>query len=66
MFPSKRKSLETEQSLGSERAEAVHLVVKNLPEDLREEIVLCEWEDLNVAEAAMILEVTPMRPIHCR
>lgn len=66
---------ETEQSLGStlpansptpkeaalagERAEAVRTAVKNLPEDLREAIVLCEWEERSVAEAATILEATP-------
>ena len=65
---------ETEQSLGStlpantpspkeaalagERATAVRVAVKNLPEDLREAIVLCEWEERSVAEAAVILEAT--------
>ena len=28
-------------------------------EDLREAIVLCEWEERSVAEAAAILETTP-------
>jgi RNA polymerase sigma-70 factor (ECF subfamily) len=66
---------ETEQSLGStlsanspapneealalERAEAVRAAVKDLPGDLREAIVLCEWEEYSVAEAAAILETTP-------
>ena len=66
---------ETEQSLGStlpadnpppneaalatERAQAVRAAVGKLPEDLREAIVLCEWEDLSMAEAATILETTP-------
>jgi RNA polymerase sigma-70 factor, ECF subfamily len=66
---------ETEQSLGStlsanspapneaalatERAQAVRGAVKKLPEDLREAIVLCEWEDRSVAEAATILGTTP-------
>ena len=66
---------ETEQSLGStwaaknpapneaalaeERAVAVRAAVSNLPEDLREAIVLCEWEEFSVAEAAEILEATP-------
>ena len=65
----------TEQSLGStlpantptpkeaavagERARAVRDAVKNLPEDMREAIVLCEWEERGVAEAAAILETTP-------
>jgi len=66
---------ETEQSLGStlpadsptpkeatlagERAAAVRAAVKNLPADLREAVVLCEWEERSVAEAATILEATP-------
>ena len=35
------------------------MAVKNLPEDMREAIVLCEWEELSVAEAALILGATP-------
>ena len=66
---------ETEQSLGStlpanspapneaalagERAAAVRLAVQKLPDDMREAIVLCEWEERSVAEAAAILEATP-------
>ena len=66
---------ETEQSLGStlpakspapnetamaeERAAAIRLAVQRLPEELREAIVLCEWEERSVAEAAAILEATP-------
>ena len=30
-----------------------------MPEDLREAIVLCEWEERSVAEVALILEATP-------
>lgn len=48
-----------EQALAAERAVAVRRAVGNLPEDLREAIVLCEWEELSVAEAAEILEATP-------
>ncbi|MGB8369816.1 MAG: RNA polymerase sigma factor [Limisphaerales bacterium] len=48
-----------EQALTIERAAAVRAAVGNLPEDLREAIVLCEWEELGVAEAAAILESTP-------
>jgi RNA polymerase sigma-70 factor (ECF subfamily) len=48
-----------EQALTAERAEAVRTAVSKLPEDLREAIVLCEWEERSVAEAAVILEVTP-------
>lgn len=66
---------ETEQSLGNtlpakspapnetamaeERAAAIRLAVQKLPEELREAIVLCEWEERSVAEAAAILEATP-------
>ena len=48
-----------EEALASERAEAVRLAVKNLPEDLREAIVLCEWGERGVAEAGTILSATP-------
>ena len=49
----------SEQTLAAERAAAVRAAVGNLPEDLREAIVLCEWEESSVAEAATILEATP-------
>jgi len=45
--------------LVAERANAVRVAVGRLPEDLREAVVLCEWEELSVAEAAAILEATP-------
>ena len=48
-----------EQALATERAKAVRATVSRLPEDLREAIVLCEWEERSVAEAAAILETTP-------
>ncbi len=48
-----------EQALATERADAVRASVGALPEDLREAIVLCEWEERTVAEAAVILEATP-------
>ena len=48
-----------EAALASERATAVRAAVQRLPEDLRAAIVLCEWEERNSAEAAMILGVTP-------
>jgi RNA polymerase sigma-70 factor (ECF subfamily) len=48
-----------EQALAAERAAAVRVAVGKLPEDLREAIVLCEWEERSVAEAAAILETTP-------
>jgi RNA polymerase sigma-70 factor (ECF subfamily) len=48
-----------EEALAAERAEAVRVAVGKLPEDLREAIVLCEWEERSIAEAAVILESTP-------
>ena len=48
-----------EATLATERAAAVRAAVENLPEDLRAAIVLCEWEERSVAEAATILETTP-------
>lgn len=48
-----------EQVLSTERATAVRAAVNNLPEDMREAIVLCEWEELSMAEAAVILKATP-------
>ena len=48
-----------EQVLATERAAAVRAAVGKLPEDLREAIVLCEWEEFSAADAAKILETTP-------
>jgi len=48
-----------EQVLLMERTTAVRAAVGRLPQDLREAIVLCEWEEKPVVEAAAILEVTP-------
>ena len=48
-----------EAALAGERAAAVRAAVKNLPEDLRVAIVLCEWEERSLAAAAAILETTP-------
>jgi RNA polymerase sigma-70 factor (ECF subfamily) len=45
--------------IAAERAIAVRAAVQKLPDDLREAIVLCEWEDRSVAAAAEILEATP-------
>jgi RNA polymerase sigma-70 factor, ECF subfamily len=49
----------SEQTLAAERVIAVRAAVAKLPEDLREAIVLCEWEERTVAEAAVILQATP-------
>lgn len=43
----------------SERIAAVRQAVQALPLDLRAALVLCEWEERPVAEAAVILESTP-------
>jgi RNA polymerase sigma-70 factor (ECF subfamily) len=48
-----------EAAAATERHEAVRAAVQSLPEDLREAVVLCEWEDLAMAEAAAILHCTP-------
>jgi len=49
----------SETALATERAAAVRTAVSRLPEDLREAIVLCEWEERSMAEAAAILDTTP-------
>lgn len=48
-----------EAAAALDRHEAVRAAVQSLPEDLREAIVLCEWEDMAVAEAAAVLQSTP-------
>ena len=45
--------------LVEERSAAVRAAVASLPEDMREAIVLCEWEEMAMAEAAEILNTTP-------
>ena len=45
--------------VAAERAAAVRAAVDRLPADLREVIILCEWQDLSSAEAAAILGATP-------
>jgi RNA polymerase sigma-70 factor (ECF subfamily) len=49
----------TEASLTAERSAAVRSAISQLPEDMREAIVLCELEERPVAEAATILKTTP-------
>jgi len=48
-----------EATLATERATAVRAAVGQLPEDMREAIVLCEWEELSVVEAAAVTKTTP-------
>lgn len=47
-----------EQVERGERGEAVRRAVDGLPEDLREAVVLCEWEEMSVADAAAVLKTT--------
>jgi RNA polymerase sigma-70 factor (ECF subfamily) len=53
------ESAPNEQLLAAERTAAVRTAVNQLPPDLREAIVLCEWEERSLAEAARILDTTP-------
>jgi RNA polymerase sigma-70 factor (ECF subfamily) len=46
-------------AMAAERAAAVRAAVEQLPADLREVIILCEWQDLSAAEAAASLDTTP-------
>lgn len=43
----------------AECSAAVRAAVQGLPVDLREALILCEWEDQTVAEAAAVLQCTP-------
>lgn len=49
----------SEAAMRGERSSAVRTAVHALPEDLREAVILCEWGDLPVAEAAAVLQTTP-------
>ncbi len=53
------ESAPNEQLLAAERTAAIRAAVNQLPADLREAIVLCEWEERSMAEAARILNTTP-------
>ncbi len=53
------ESAPNEQLLAAERTAAVRAAVNQLPADLREAIVLCEWEEQSMADAARILNATP-------
>jgi len=48
-----------EEALALERAAAVRAAVNDLPEDMREAVVLCEWEERSVVDAAAIIGATP-------
>ena len=49
----------TDQTLAEERAAAVRAAVNGLPADMREAIVLCEWEEMSMADAAVVAKSTP-------
>lgn len=54
-----KEAVPSDQALAAERQAAVRAAVHQLPEEMREAIVLCEWEERSVAEAAAILKSTP-------
>ena len=54
-----KRSVRASRHRSRPRATAVRTAVSRLPEDLREAIVLCEWEERSMAEAAAILDTTP-------
>jgi RNA polymerase sigma factor (sigma-70 family) len=47
-----------EHGESAERQRAVRQAVDALPDDLREAIALCEWEEMSVADAAAVLGTT--------
>ena len=49
----------SEAAVTEERSNAVRAAVQARPEDLREAVILCEWQDLTVAEAAAVLQTSP-------
>ena len=57
--PVSRELSPDQQAQTAERAEQVREAVRLLPPEMREVVVLCEWEERTVAEAASILETTP-------
>jgi RNA polymerase sigma-70 factor (ECF subfamily) len=46
-----------EETLNQERASAVRAAVARLPDDMREVIALCEFEDFSAADASAILKM---------
>jgi RNA polymerase sigma-70 factor (ECF subfamily) len=48
-----------DQAVADERAAAVRKAVNDLPMEMREAIVLCEWEEMSVADAAVVAQTTP-------
>jgi len=52
-------STPSQAMITAERAASVRAAVQSLPDDMREAIILCELEEMAVAEAALVLESTP-------
>ena len=48
-----------ENAANTERTQAVRSAVDQLPPDLRAAIILCEWEELSLTDAALALNTTP-------
>jgi RNA polymerase sigma-70 factor (ECF subfamily) len=47
-----------EAAEAQEQQDGVRAAVQELPDELREAIVLCEWEDMSAADAAAVLQTT--------
>jgi len=52
-------SAPNEIALANERAQAVRAAIQKLPAEMREAIVLCEWQECSIAEVAKIMGTTP-------
>jgi RNA polymerase sigma-70 factor (ECF subfamily) len=48
----------SEEAQKEEREQAVRRAVDRLPPELREAVVVCEWEEMSVADAADVLNTT--------
>lgn len=49
----------SEEAVIEERSRAVRAAVQALPAEMREAVILCEWQELAVAEAAAVLRTSP-------
>lgn len=49
----------SEEAVFEERSRAVRAAVQALPAEMREAVILCEWQELAVAEAAAVLRTSP-------
>jgi RNA polymerase sigma-70 factor (ECF subfamily) len=48
----------SQNAASNELGQAVRAAVQRLPEELRDAVVLCEWEELSAEEAAAVLRTT--------